>query len=81
MDLNPVRAGMLTWAPDFPWSSARAHVEGRDPSGLSAMWLWREICPLGDWAGVLSDRAATEDSVKASRAAHGRVALGPRMGS
>jgi putative transposase len=33
VDLNPVRAGLVGRAADYPWSSARAHVAGvgQDP--------------------------------------------------
>ncbi len=30
VDLNPVRAGLAAQASDWPWSSARAHIAGRD---------------------------------------------------
>ncbi len=33
VDLNPVRAGLVGRAQEYPWSSARAHTEGADPSG------------------------------------------------
>lgn len=51
--LNPVRAGLAGQAPDYAWSSARAHLTGRDPAGLLDLELWREVCPPGDWEGVL----------------------------
>jgi len=34
IERNPVRAGMVDWAEDYPWSSAAAHVTDRDESGL-----------------------------------------------
>ena len=30
IELNPVRAGLVTAPSDYPWSSARAHLRGRD---------------------------------------------------
>jgi len=30
VELNPVRAGIVTCAEDYPWSSARPHLVGRD---------------------------------------------------
>jgi putative transposase len=30
VSLNPVRAGLVRHAEDWPWSSARAHLRGRD---------------------------------------------------
>jgi putative transposase len=34
IERNPVRAGMVDQAEDYPWSSAGAHVTDRDESGL-----------------------------------------------
>ncbi len=48
VDLNPVRAGLVEQAPDYAWSSARAHLTGRDPAGLLDLDLWREVCPPDD---------------------------------
>jgi putative transposase len=36
-DLNPVRTGLVGRAENWPWSSARAHLEQRDGSGLLDM--------------------------------------------
>jgi hypothetical protein len=44
----------LQTAVDYRWSSARAHVDGRDPSGLLDMETWKEICSCGDWAQALA---------------------------
>ena len=55
-----MRAGLVERAPDFPWSSAWAHVVGADPAGLLDRELWREIAPLGDWASVLTCSPADE---------------------
>jgi putative transposase len=60
VDLNPVRARLVDGALDYPWSSARAHVTGRDPSGLLDLDLWREVCPRGDWEGVLHEGWAAD---------------------
>ena len=30
VELNPVRAGLVTGPSEYPWSSARAHLTGRD---------------------------------------------------
>ena len=34
VDLNPVRAKIVEQAVDYEWSSAQAHVTGRDPAKL-----------------------------------------------
>jgi putative transposase len=59
VDLNPVRAGLIEGAVEYPWSSASAHASGRDPSGLLDLEAWAEICPGNDWAPYLE--AATKD--------------------
>ena len=35
VSLNPVRAGLVTWARDWPWSSVAAHLVGRDDKLVS----------------------------------------------
>ena len=69
-DMNPVRARLVERALDYSWSSARAHVTGRDPHGLLDPELWAEVCPLGDWEGVLQqDWTADTDWMQQLRAA------------
>jgi REP-associated tyrosine transposase len=49
VELNPVRAGLATRAQDWPWSSARAHLDGSgdgltDPAPLLERWPdWRQV--------------------------------------
>ena len=68
VDLNPVRAGMVGDALAYPWSSARAHVEGRDESGLLDMDLWREVRGHERWAEMLG-RPLPEEACRAVREA------------
>ena len=54
VDLNPVRSRMKSEATAWRWSSARAHVSGRDETGLLD---WRSLEELGgcaDWAARLA---------------------------
>ncbi len=37
VERNPVRAGIVSVAEDYPWSSATPHLAGEDPSGLLDM--------------------------------------------
>lgn len=54
VDLNPVRAGLVERAADWPWSSARAHLGGpadplTDPSPLRERWPdWRSVIEAGE---------------------------------
>ena len=59
VDLNPVRARLVVEAVSYEWSSAAAHVSGKDPTGLLDQEAWRELCPLNDWGEVLA--AASPD--------------------
>lgn len=81
VDLNPVRARLVERAEEYPWSSARAHLEGGDPTGLIDFELWREACPRGDWAVDLRrERAGDEDWAERLRAAtHAGKPLGERQ--
>jgi putative transposase len=69
VDRNPVRGRLVERAVDCRWSSALAHVEGRDPSGLLDMELWKEICPCGDWAQALAWSNADEQPAERLRQA------------
>lgn len=52
VELNPVRAGMVKNAQDWPWSSVRAHLNARDG-------LFVRVAPMleriRDWHGYLGD--------------------------
>lgn len=50
VELNPVRAGLVRRARDWRWSSARAHLDGRD-DGLAAAQPLLDLVP--DWRGFL----------------------------
>jgi putative transposase len=53
VELNPVRARMVEHAWDFEWSSAKAHIEGTDASGLLDMAFWRETACQIEWKEYL----------------------------
>ena len=48
--MNPVRAGLTGRAQDWPWSSARAHLRGRD-DGLVSVAPMLEM--IADWPAYL----------------------------
>ena len=60
VDLNPVRAGMVGWAEDYPWSSARPHVEGKDARGLIDCSAWAEVRGISNWQAMLREPLAEE---------------------
>ena len=50
VELNPVRAGLVTRPQDWPWSSARAHLAG-DDDGVAA--LGPLLARVADWRAFL----------------------------
>lgn len=58
VDLNPVRAGMTGEATAWEWSSARAHVSGRDETGLLAPSRLAKFASCENWEARLRQRQA-----------------------
>ena len=48
-ELNPVRARMVRRPDEYLWSSARAHLAGRDRSGFLDMGWWNQNGLGEDW--------------------------------
>ena len=57
-ELNPVRANLVSRPEDYPWSSAHAHLAGRDDVLVKITPLLEMV---DDWVGVL--RSDIEDKV------------------
>ena len=51
VELNPVRARLVDSAADWPWSSARAHLSGRDDCLVKVAPM---MAMVADWAGLLN---------------------------
>ncbi len=67
IELNPVRAGLVKHAWDWPWSSARAHITGIDKSGLLDMALWNERFTGDQWKEFLEggpEKHSTYDKLR-----------------
>lgn len=64
--MNPVRAGLVDRAEDWPWSSARAHLNGRD-DGLVTVGAVLERVPR--FADLLEPEAANDPAFAAIRKA------------
>lgn len=71
VDLNPVRAGMTGEATAWEWSSARAHVTGRDEAGLIASETLAEFALCDGWEERLRRRqsGSTEQELRRATAA------------
>jgi len=68
VELNPVRAGLVARPEDWRWSSARAHLSGKDDDlAMAAPMLGR----VPDWKGFLSG-GLTEAELKRLRS-HSRT--------
>jgi putative transposase len=64
-----VRGGLVERAAGYRWSSARAHIEGRDPSGMLDLKTWKQICPCRDWEQALAWSNADEQLAERLRQA------------
>src|SRR6266849_9968154 len=53
IERNPVRAGLVEVAEDYVWSSARAHVIGRDQEGFIDLTTWRAVYTAERWRNTL----------------------------
>jgi len=63
VELNPVRARLAARPEDWPWSSAGAHLAGRDSGALSVRPLLDEV---GDWRAFL-DGGLGKEAMEALR--------------
>ena len=68
VELNPVRAGLVADAGEWPWSSASAHLHGRDDRLVKTAPL---LAMIADWRALL-DSAVREDELRDLRE-HGRT--------
>ena len=59
VEMNPVKAKMVKYAWDYPWSSVHAHLSGKDDFGIVNADKLLNI--VGDWKSYLLE--AQSDSV------------------
>jgi putative transposase len=57
---NPVRTRIVRQAWKYKWSSASAHINGRDIAGLLDMPHWKQISSQIDWRKVLEEIQSEE---------------------
>jgi len=53
VERNPVRAGLCAAAANYSWSSAQAHVYGRDEDGFLDLDAWRQRYDGSSWKRIL----------------------------
>jgi putative transposase len=68
VDLNPVRAGLVGSAGGYPWSSAAAHLNGIDPTGVIDREAWNQSGRRCDWGEFLSRAEAVDGASLLRRA-------------
>ena len=68
VELNPVRANLVTDAAEWAWSSAKAHLSGRDDRLATVAPM---LAMVADWRGFL-DSAIGEEELRDLRD-HGRT--------
>ncbi|MCB9949242.1 MAG: transposase [Rhodospirillaceae bacterium] len=68
IEVNPVRAGLVAQPEDWPWSSARAHLDGRNDALVRVRPLLRRY---GSWRHFLGEDLSDEEVEQLRR--HGRT--------
>jgi len=58
IELNPVRAGLVSIPEEYPWSSATAHIKGENDDLVKVKPLLKMI---DDWQQFLSGDVSTEE--------------------
>jgi putative transposase len=53
IELNPVRAGMVAYAEDYPWSTAMYHTGEREALPFLSLAAWRKASTGDQWKAVL----------------------------
>jgi len=76
VELNPVRAGMVPEAREWPWSSARAHCGIGAPAAGLEMERWRESWTAMEWGKYLADRESANENAALRQFTHTGRPLG-----
>lgn len=66
VEQNPLRCRLVRRAWKYPWSSAKAHLENTDDSGLLNISYWKQISSLVDWRGALG-KVQAKDQLESIR--------------
>jgi putative transposase len=73
VEFNPVRAQLVERPQDYPWSSARAHLDGRDDALVKVAPL---LDLVGDWKTFISTGTPEDDRVSIRQHEHTGRPLG-----
>lgn len=75
VDLNPVRAGLVGAASEYPWSSARSHLAGGGDRWVD--WsLWREVRGGERWAEAIRTPPSERQEAQLRKATQSGTPLG-----
>ena len=66
VEQNPVRPKMVRRAWQYPWSSAKAHVENSSDDALLNIAYWKQISSVADWRGT-PEQIQSDEQVAAIR--------------
>ena len=61
VELNPIRAGLTDRVEQYPWSSALAHIKGRDDQLVTVSPLKDMV---GDWSDFLAEDVSAQEAEK-----------------
>lgn len=75
-ELNPVRAGLVSEAESWAWSSAAAHCGSCDPALGLEMDTWKSRWSTGTWPQYLTAGEPTEEVAEIRRCTHTGRPLG-----
>ena len=88
IEQNPVRAGLVSTAEDYPWSSARAHLGGIDETHMLDLSRWSALWTPMEWQYITmpvepietqqirqATQAGTESVACQAGGARGRLSL------
>jgi putative transposase len=75
-ELNPVRAGMVTAAEQWRWSSAAAHCGLAEPDPLLEMERWRKRWTAGEWRDFLGKAQSADEANRLRCSTHTGRPLG-----
>ncbi|WP_394766543.1 transposase [uncultured Paludibaculum sp.] len=78
VEMNPVRAGLVTDPRSYEWSSAEAHRSGEDPARIADMSFWRAVGGAAAWARLLNEQEVEIELKALPRATHSGQPLGIR---
>lgn len=76
VELNPVAAGLCQHPKQWPWSSARAHLEGHDDELVKVKPMLDRVC---DWRGYLSSAAEPDELAEIRRSSRTGRPLGNQI--